>query len=175
MAELIAALVTIHGLLTFLADMYSFLDPPVPWKTAGELSDFQRPEARRHYRRSFHARSRTGGNVWIDQTLFSFWGLPLWSEDSLSCPNHPSRSLAVGFPNLSSIWSRQNIFFGFICFLILHCLSLLLLLQWVTYRILRFADRLGFRVPSRPRHHLSRLETRKHPHRPDGLSQGKWH
>ena len=27
MAELIAALVTIHGLLTFLADMYSFLDP----------------------------------------------------------------------------------------------------------------------------------------------------
>ena len=28
MAELIAALVTIHGLMTFLQDMYSFLDPP---------------------------------------------------------------------------------------------------------------------------------------------------
>ena len=28
MAELIAALVTIRGLLTFLTDMYSFLDPP---------------------------------------------------------------------------------------------------------------------------------------------------
>ena len=28
MAELIAALVMIHGLLTFLADMYSFLDRP---------------------------------------------------------------------------------------------------------------------------------------------------